>query len=99
MFTKLAMALMGRTDEASCAEVARDLQAYLDGHVRGDQARRIEKHLERCRRCGLETRTYQEIKSALSRHDEPVDPAALARLTAFGQSLLDDEDRPQGIHR
>ncbi|WP_198954543.1 anti-sigma factor [Kineosporia sp. R_H_3] len=86
--TTAMMWLMGRGDEASCAEVARHLQSYLDGHTDATQVRRIEKHLEHCRRCGLEARTYREIKGALSRRGAPVDPAAAARLTAFGQSLL-----------
>ena len=90
------MRLIGRGDEASCAEVARHLQAYLDGHTETGQVRRIEKHLERCRQCGLETRTYQEIKSALARRGTAVDLDAVRRLTAFGQALAaGDEDHHQ----
>ncbi len=86
--TTTMMWLMGRGDEASCAEVARHLQSYLDGHTEETQVRRIDKHLEHCRKCGLEARTYREIKATLSRRGATVDPAAAARLTAFGQSLL-----------
>ena len=93
-FTRMAMRLMGRGDEASCAEVADHLQAYLDGHTEPEQVQRIAKHLEHCRRCGLETRTYTEIKSALTRQGKPVDPAAVQRLTAFGQALLRGGDDP-----
>jgi anti-sigma factor (TIGR02949 family) len=92
----MAMRLMGRGDEASCAEVADQLQAYLDGDTGPEQMQRIAKHLEHCRRCGLEARTYTEIKSALARQGELVDPAAVQRLTDFGRALLhgDDPDRP-----
>ncbi len=97
MCTRMAMRLMGRKDEASCAEVAAHLQAYLDGRTGSEQVRRIEKHLEYCRRCGLEARTYQEIKSALARRGGPVDPDAVRRLTAFGEALgAGDEGHPHG---
>jgi hypothetical protein len=86
--TTIAMRLMRRGDEAACAEVAHHLQSYLDGNTDENEVRRIEKHLEHCRRCGLEARTYREIKSALSRRGAPIDPATAARLTAFGESLL-----------
>ncbi|MEJ2577471.1 MAG: zf-HC2 domain-containing protein [Kineosporiaceae bacterium] len=94
LFTRIAMRLMGRGDEASCAEVADHLQAYLDGHTDPEQMQRIAKHLEHCRHCGLEHRTYTEIKSALTRQSEPVDADAVRRLTDFGQALLHGEDRP-----
>lgn len=94
LFTRLAMRLMGRGDEASCAEVADHLQAYLDGHTEPEQVQRITRHLEHCRRCGLETRTYTEIKSALARQGEPVDLDAVRRLTDFGQALLHGDDEP-----
>lgn len=93
-FTRMAMRLMGRGHEASCAEVADHLQAYLDGHTEPEQVQRIAKHLERCRRCGLESRTYTEIKSALTRQGEPVDSDALQRLTEFGKALLRGEEGP-----
>lgn len=93
-FTRWAMWLMGRGDEASCAEVAEHLQAYLDGQTDPRQLQRIEKHLEHCRRCGLENRAYREIRSALSRRSTGLDPEAVERMTVFGRSLLDE--RPQG---
>ncbi len=92
LFTRMAMRLMGRGDQASCAQVADHLQAYLDGHTEPEQVQRIARHLEHCRRCGLELRTYTEIKSALARRGEPVDPAAVQRLTDFGQALLRGDD-------
>ena len=97
--TIIAMRLMGRGGEAACAEVAHHLQAYLDGHTDETEVRRIERHLEHCRRCGLEARTYLEIKAALSRGGAPIDLVAAARLTVFGESLLaigDDKPDDQG---
>ncbi|NIR39979.1 MAG: hypothetical protein GWN79_20905, partial [Actinobacteria bacterium] len=48
--------------EASCREVGRALQHYLDGNVAEDFAEKIADHLEDCRRCGLEVETYTRIK-------------------------------------
>lgn len=93
---RLMMAAMGRGDEATCRQVAIELQAYLDGYTGAELSRRIGRHLEACRRCGLEARVYTEIKAALSRqgtgsdsasHGSGVDPAALQRLRTFGRTL------------
>lgn len=51
---------------ATCREVGRVLQAYLDGHVDELTARRVARHLEMCRRCGMEASTYAEIKRSLA---------------------------------
>ncbi len=76
--------------EAKCAEVAQVLQSYLDGHVDDLTARRVRRHLEHCRRCGLEAETYQSIKDALARRAHDVDPQSLQRLRAFGERLADE---------
>ncbi len=81
--------------EASCAEVARVLQSYLDGHVDDLTARHVSRHLEHCRRCGLEAETYQAIKDALSRRGREVDPETLKRLRAFGARLAGEGDAGQ----
>lgn len=78
-----------RRGRATCAEVIRVLQGYLDGHADELTARRVRRHLERCRRCGLEADTYQAIKVALTRRSHRVDPRALQRLRAFGERLAD----------
>lgn len=78
-----------RREEASCAEVARVLQTYLDGQVDDLTARRVGRHLDHCRRCGLESETYMAIKDALSRRSHDVDPAALDRLRSFGEHLAE----------
>ena len=89
-----------RTDrEATCAEVAAVLQHYLDGMTDDLTARRVRRHLERCRRCGLEAETYQAVKDALARHGRDVDVESLERLRAFGEQLLldgpdEDADAP-----
>ncbi|UQA97058.1 anti-sigma factor family protein [Streptomyces halobius] len=71
----------------NCMQVARVLQAYLDGESDEVTARRVAAHLEDCRRCGLQARTYREIKEALARRERP-DEDAVARLRGFGESLL-----------
>jgi len=98
MWTRMMMWLMGRGDEASCAQMAEHLDAYLDGQVDPVLLGRLEKHLQACRRCGLEVSTFQEIKASLARGGAKPDPAAVRRLTEFGRSLLAggtvDEDGP-----
>ncbi|RMH86227.1 MAG: zf-HC2 domain-containing protein [Actinomyces sp.] len=79
-----------RQGPASCREVGRVLQSYLDGVVDDTTARRVAEHLEECRRCGLEYETYHTIKQALARRRDRVDPDALARLRDFGRHLLED---------
>lgn len=73
--------------EANCMQVARVLQSYLDGQVDDLTARRVRRHLEHCRRCGLKSDTYEAIKEAIARHGRDVDPDALDRLREFGERL------------
>lgn len=81
----------GSAEIASCREVGRVLQTYLDGELDQLAASRITRHLDLCRRCGMEASTYTEIKASLGRHAKPpVDPAAVHRLRTFGQQLIDD---------
>jgi Putative zinc-finger len=79
--------LRGTKEMASCMQVMRILQSYLDGHTDEMTARRIARHLDACRRCGLEASTYREIKAALARQAAPLDEASLQRLRDFGSSL------------
>ena len=90
--THLMMRLMGRGDEASCREVGEGLQSWLDGELDPVAARRIDRHLEACRRCGLEVDTYRRIKDALAQQSAPLDRQAVARLTAFTLALAGDEE-------
>lgn len=79
----------------SCRRVGETLQAYLDGEVDDLRARRIARHLEDCRRCGMELDVYTEIKASLRRRGSEHDggPAgrshreALERLRSFGDQL------------
>lgn len=80
--------------EATCAEVAEVLQSYLDGQVDDLTARRVHRHLEHCRRCGLEVETYDAIKDAIARRGGQVDADAVERLRAFGEHLA--EEGPAG---
>ena len=79
--------LRGTKEMASCMQVMRVLQSYLDGQTDQLTARRVANHLDACRRCGLEASTYREIKAALARQAAPVDETSLQRLRAFGSSL------------
>ena len=79
--------ILGSKEMASCMQVMRVLQSYLDGQTDEVTARRVSRHLEACRRCGLEAATYREIKAALARRADPLDSASLERLRDFGSSL------------
>lgn len=79
----------GRVPEATCAEVVELLQSYLDGQLDDLTDRRVRRHLEKCRRCGLESETYQAIKDAIARRANRIDPDALARLRQFGERLAE----------
>ncbi|AEA23510.1 putative zinc finger protein [Amycolatopsis echigonensis] len=71
-----------------CWQVSRVLQSYLDGQTDDVTSRRIQEHLDECRRCGLEADTYRAITNALTRHDLPTDEV-VGRLRAFGEALRD----------
>lgn len=72
---------------ANCREVATYLQPYLDGEVDDRTVERLAAHLEDCRKCGLEARTYRALKHALARRGAPpVD--ALTRVHRFAEQLV-----------
>ncbi len=77
-----------------CHKVARVLQDYLDGEADGRTTAMVAEHLEECRRCGLEARTYRAIKSAIaaSAGDVVIDEGALRRLRRFAEDLADPRD-------
>ncbi|MBW3589298.1 MAG: zf-HC2 domain-containing protein [Actinobacteria bacterium] len=80
------------SDTATCAEVMKHLQSYIDGEMRDDvTARRVAAHLEMCRRCGLEFETYKRLKNSLQQLG-PLDQQAISRLSQFAQSLGERED-------
>ncbi|MEX0664474.1 MAG: zf-HC2 domain-containing protein [Acidimicrobiia bacterium] len=82
---------------ARCHEVARVLQAYLDGDVDDVTARRVARHLEACRRCGLEQRAYRALKAALARRTTTIDELALERVRTFALRLLDTPPAATGL--
>lgn len=73
---------------ASCREVGRVLQTYLDGQVDEVTARRVRAHLEACRRCGMEAQVYDELKHALARRAPSLDPSIVERVNAFSRELV-----------
>lgn len=83
----------GDQNEASCAEVAAVLQQFLDGQVDDVTTQRVQRHLDACRRCGLEAETYTAIKEALARRRPTVDDDTVRRLREFGRDLS-AHDRP-----
>lgn len=91
------MKLLGRTPPGGldCHEVGERLQHYLDGHIDADLSRRIEEHLEECRRCGMEAETYERIKASLAAHRPEVPQESVERLRAFGESLMRGDDPPE----
>lgn len=78
---------------AGCREAMRELQTYLDGHLDERAASRIARHLEDCRRCGLEAKVYADIKASLARSDREIPEDTVARLQAFAARLPDQEAR------
>ncbi len=74
----------------NCMQVGRRLQRYLDDDLDDLTARRILRHLEDCRRCGLEAAAYTEIKASLARRATDIPDAAVTRLRAFGERLVHD---------
>jgi anti-sigma factor RsiW len=76
-------------EELRCREVGKVLQSYLDGELDELLARRVARHLEMCRRCGMSAETYAEIKQALRRSAGSPPQDAIDRLRAFGEQLAD----------
>lgn len=79
----------------TCREVGKVLQRYLDGNIDEQAAHEIDKHLDECRRCGLESEVYREIKASLARRAPTLPETTLRRLRRFGEELLVD-DRDDG---
>lgn len=84
---KIRRKVGGTAEMASCAEVMRSLEAYLDGEIRDElTARRLASHLEVCESCGLEAHTLTELKTRLTRL-ESVDVTTVEELKQFARSL------------
>ena len=78
----------------SCREVGKVLQHYLDGNIDEQVAHEIEKHLEECRRCGLESEVYRAIKASLARRAPTLPETTVRRLRRFGEQLLVEDVDP-----
>ena len=94
--TAWIMKLLVRTPPGGigCHEVGELLQHYLDGHTDVDRSRRIEEHLEECRRCGMEAEAYERVKATLAAHRPEVPTESVERLRAFGERLVRGEESP-----
>ncbi len=75
--------------EVDCREVGRVLQSYLDDNVEAGFAGKIAAHLDECKKCGLESATYTQIKDSLGDTRPDVDDDAMSRLRSFGAKLTD----------
>lgn len=85
-------ALVRRPRAGQCNNVARRLQAYLDSEMADDPtAANISLHLEACRECEMEARTFTELKDCLRRLEAQIDPDTLDRLNNFALGLCDEE--------
>jgi anti-sigma factor RsiW len=79
-------------DRIECMRVRPLLQAFLDGELDDARRQRVARHLEACRRCGLEASTYTSLIRRLNGFGESADADAVARLTEFVDHLADEPD-------
>ncbi|HEV8056126.1 MAG TPA: zf-HC2 domain-containing protein [Nocardioidaceae bacterium] len=79
-------------DRMECMRVNPLLQAYLDGELDQDGARRVSRHLDACRRCGLAAGTFRDIKAAVSRLGDEPDQDAVLRLRRFAEDLSSHDE-------
>ncbi|CAN5921808.1 zf-HC2 domain-containing protein [soil metagenome] len=81
-------------DRIECRRLRPLLQPFVDGALDSAQQRQVVRHLDACRRCGLETATYAALINRLHGIDRSSDADAIARLQAFVDELAADDDRP-----
>lgn len=79
-----------RTAGEECARTAKVLHHYLDGELDDEATAFVARHLEACRRCGLDAETYLEIRCALQRHLRPPNDV-VNRLREFSENLVSEE--------
>jgi len=77
---------------ATCREVGRVLQTYLDGELDADRVQKVTAHLDHCLRCGMQADTYLRIKNALAHAADrgdvhPEDRLAIERLRRFADTI------------
>ncbi len=83
------MSILKLPDMARCLRVSRALQRYLDGEADDLTVARLAEHLEECRRCGLQAKTYRAIKQAIHNGAHDIDELPLRRLRSFNRSLAE----------
>ena len=83
----LRLNLFVKRGGASCMQVARQLQSYLDGELDEHARSRVAGHLEACRRCGLDADVYREIKAALAHRSSTLPDAPVERLREFAAHI------------
>jgi anti-sigma factor RsiW len=71
----------------SCVQVARILQQYLDEELDASRRALVAAHLGECRRCGLDEKSFREIKSALARRRHQIPAEPIDRLRKFAADL------------
>lgn len=83
-----AVDMVRRRGGSRCIEIGRHIQTHLDGGLDGDAARRVEDHLDACRRCGLAADDYRRIKAALAER-APLPVAPMERLRRLAAELAE----------
>lgn len=73
-----------------CDAVMEVLQAYLDGEIAVEQARKVARHLDRCDGCAVESEVFAGIQRRLADRPFEIDPEIRARLESFVRSLAHD---------
>lgn len=81
------------TAPPDCDEVARVLQAYLDGELGAQDAEYVRDHLDHCDRCDIEATTVTRVIGAIRRQRPDLESERLERLAGFIDEIT-DEDRP-----
>lgn len=83
--------LRRRSGPPDCHQVALLLQAYLDAELDAVPRREVARHLQDCRRCGLEAKTYREVKASLRRRAPDPPAESVERVRQFVARLAAGE--------
>lgn len=97
-WTRTRVSTSLRTDhQPSCREVARVVQAYLDGECDAPTALQVRAHLDRCPPCAVEVEVIEQIKQALAQgRCCGADPEVVDRLRSYVRRLSAPDDGSQG---
>ena len=74
----------------NCVRVAQVLQGYLDGEIDEKTRLKVANHLSLCRRCGLDAKSYTEIKAALADRSS-ISSDDVERLIHFAHDIVAGE--------